>query len=131
LRPIDVLEHVLTEVAKRDPGREVVGEQFGSGARRHDLPTVGDRSDPRATMKSDPVIALIANARLPGVKPHPHATGDTSGPRVSSERTLSRDRGKRGIARTTERYKEGVPLRVHLPAAVVRERGTEQTTMSP
>ena len=80
------------------------------------LPAVPGRGDPRRAMDVDPDVALVGDDRLARVEPH----ADADRPVV--ERRLAVGGGGERVRCARERDEERVALRVHLDAAVPRER---------
>ena len=112
-----VLQPVLAEVAKRTGADELAGR-----LRHQHLPAVPHRRDPRRPMHIDPDVAAVGHQRLTRVHAHPHPDGA-----VQSLLTLRRS-GKR-IRRPRKRDEERIPLRVHLDAAMPRERASQHPPM--
>ena len=122
LGTVEVLEPELAEVAFVHAGQLVVGEHRRRRLRGQDLAAVARGHDPRRAMDAHPVIAGLRDQGLAGVEPHPHQQLAIFGPDVSLQRPL-RIRGRgRGVAGPREDVEERVALRVHLLAAVARER---------
>ena len=76
----------------------------------------------RSAVDTKPVMALLRHHGLTGVHPHPHAQLGIFGPRVRLQRQLRSRCRRRRVAGAREDVEEGVALRVHLLAAVPRER---------
>ena len=78
--------------------------------------------DPRRPVDAQAVVALVAEARLAGVEPDPHAERGAVRPRVPGEAALARRRGEHGVPRLAEGDEERVALRVDLLPVVLGER---------
>src|SRR5207244_4067802 len=87
------------------------------------LTAVADRGDPGTLVHVEADVPLLAQPRLAGVQPHPHAN------RSVGERALAvRRRGDR-VRRAGERDEERVSLRVDLDTAVLGERRAKSPPM--
>ena len=75
--------------------------------------------DTGSTMHIDTHIALVRDQRLARMQPHPHPH------RSAHQRRLGLLGRRNGIRRPPERDKERITLRIHLHAAVMRERPTQ------
>ena len=72
LRPVEVLEAMLPEVADPDLRELVVLEHRAGRLRHEDLAAVPGRHDPRRAVNAEAVVPLVADAGLARVDPHPH-----------------------------------------------------------
>src|SRR5205823_4559177 len=86
------------------------------------LPAVAGGRDARGPDHVEAEVALLADVRLAGVQPHPHAQLLTAGPFVVAQRALRLDRRRHRVAGARERVEERVALRVDLRPAVRAER---------
>ena len=118
---LDVLQVRLAEVVDADALRELVAEQRARRLGEQNLAAVPGGADPRRAHDVQPDVALVADGRLAGVQPHPHADLRVLGPRVVAQRALGRDGRLDGGAGAREREEERVALRVHLRAALLAE----------
>jgi hypothetical protein len=82
-------------------------------------------------MDGKPRVAPVARHRLSRVQAHPHLDLDAFGPGVRQQGELALDGRQQSFAGTREGNEEGVPLRVHLIAAMGCERRTKQALMVP
>ena len=71
LRPRQVLEPVLAEVAQRDPVGQLVLDQLARRLRDQHLPAVSGRADPRGARDVEAHVARRPDRRLAGVDPDP------------------------------------------------------------
>ncbi len=85
--------------------------------------------DPRSLVHAETDVPLAAHARLAGVQAHAHSERHVLGPGVGDKIALRVDGGRDCVLRPPEGDEEGIPLRVHLAAAVGGERGPENTLM--
>jgi hypothetical protein len=102
LGAIEVLEPVLAEIAQRDVGGQLVGDQLARGAGDEHLRTMAGRADPRRAVHVQADVIVVADLGLAGVDPHPHAHVDVLGPALGGERALGADRGGDRVARADE-----------------------------
>src|SRR5205807_5700938 len=116
---------MLAEVAETDSRQLVVFEHGAGCLREQCLPPMARGHDPLRTMDTEPVVALVAEARLARVDAHAHTTLHAVRPWVLGERALCRGRGQRGVRRLAKSDEEGVALRVDLLPAVLFEGGAE------
>ena len=70
---LDVLQVRLAEVVDADALGQLVPEQRARRLRDEDLAAVARRADARRAHDVEPDVALVADRRLAGVQPHPHA----------------------------------------------------------
>ncbi len=106
----EVLEPVLAEIA-----HVRAGEIAGRGGEEHLAPVPG-RRDARGAVDVEPDVALLRRDRLARVQTHAHPD------RPVGQGVLPLACRLHGVRRARERVEEGVSLRVHLHAAVARER---------
>ncbi len=111
LRPGQVLEPVLTEVAQRDPVRQLVLDQLARRLRDHHLPAVTGRADPRGARHVEADVARQSDGRFARVDPDPD--------RQLRRRRLPLDaRGRPDRAgRRRKRDEECITLRIDLTPA--------------
>ena len=117
LRCAQVLEAVHTQVAHNR-----VHERMGRLRQEH-LPAVADGGDPRAPMYVEADVSLLAQPRLAGMQPHPHAD------RPVGQRALAVGSGGDGVRGAGEGDEERVTLCIDLDARMVGERGAESAPM--
>jgi len=73
LRPVEVLEVVLPEVAHLDAVELLCLAERGRRLRHEDLAAVRGRADARRQVEAEAEVALLLHSRLAGVEPHPNA----------------------------------------------------------
>ena len=101
----------------------VVLDQRGGRGRDQDLPAVAGRRDARCSVDVGSDVALVRDARRPGVDAHAYA--DRSG----RKHLLRFGGGGKRSRRSRERDEEGVALRVHFDPVVTYERRTKGAAM--
>ena len=102
---------MLSEVAQRHVGRQVVLGDLTRRTGDEHLPAVGGGADARGAGDADADVALAADRRLAGVDAHPHPERVVLGPLRLGKRPLRRDGcGDRSCARA------GTPRRMRPPA---------------
>ena len=94
-----------------------------SRRRDEDLATVSGRGDPGTEVDVFADISLLSEVWPPGMQPHPHPD------RAGAKLVLRLPRGVERLRRLRDGDEEGVPLRVHLDAAVRGEGGPEDPAM--
>ncbi len=118
LRPRQVLEAMFAKIAE-----PVGAAQVARRLRDEDLATVPGRRNARSAVHLHPDVALVREQRLAGVQTHADANA------AASKRLLCLRRGRQRIGCLREGHEERVALRVHLDAAVTRERLPQHAPM--
>jgi len=99
----------------------LVVEQRLGRLRHEDLPAVPGGPDPGGAMDGKARVTTLRGDGLARVQAHADLDLDALRPRVGDERELRVDRCEHPVARAREDDEEGVPLRIHLVAAVLAE----------
>ncbi len=102
LRPAEVLQAMVAEVAKRGRRGKAAIDALGGRARQQDLAAVTDRHDPGRPVHGGPEVVPTARLGLAGVDPHPDADRARARPRLLEECPLGGDRGGHGTDRRVE-----------------------------
>ena len=129
LGSVEVLEATLAEIADRDARGQLVLDELSRGPREQHLPSVAGGRNTSGLVNAEPDVAILADARLARVQPHPHLDLDPVGPGVRGEITLSIDCRCDSVLASLEGDEERVALGVDLPAVVCRERGSQDALM--
>ena len=120
LRPLDVLQTSLAEVADRNPRRELVLDELARRRREQHLPAVARGPDARGLVDAHADVALLTHSGLAGVQAHAHLDLYAFGPSVRMEVALRRHCGPDRVFPAWEGDEERVALRVDLVAPVSR-----------
>jgi hypothetical protein len=129
LRPVEVLQAMLSEVQELDTGRKLFLDELTGGAREKDLTAVTGGADTGCTMDAEADVALPADGRLGCVDADADAYLLSMGPRVVRERALRQEGRGDGVLRAGEGDEERVALRVDLVTARSLEGGAKQALM--
>jgi hypothetical protein len=130
LRPIQVLEPVLTEVADIDPIRWASVEQEGTRRlREEDLTAMTSRADSRCTVNIQPDVARCHQSRLSSVDADTYARLHAGRPLMAGERALDRDGRFHSVLRSQEDGERRVTLRVDVVTACLGKRGLDHSTL--
>ena len=122
---VDVLQSPLAEIANRYARRQIVLYELPSGAGEQDLASVTGGADTSRLVHPETDVVVLTHFGLPGMQPHPHLYFRAFRPGVGGEAALSVNSRRDRVFSPTECRKERVALRVHLPAAVCRERRSQ------
>ena len=118
LRPIEILEPVLAEVAQGGSLELCVLEDGRGCQRDEDLAPVSCSHDPGRAVHAEPVVALGGGARLGRVDPHSYAQLASRRPLVASQRPLGVDRCAGRLIGARKGKEKRVSLVVDLLAGV-------------
>jgi hypothetical protein len=129
LRPVEVLQMVLSEVEQLNPRRKLFLDEFTCRAREEDLTAVAGRADTGRPMDAETDVALPADGRLGSVDADADPYLLSVGPGVARERALRGESSGDRVLRAGEGDEERVTLRVDLVAACFLEGGAEQALM--
>src|SRR5712691_9563917 len=80
-------------------------------------------------MNGQAEIPLVPDEGFARVKAHTYPQLSALGPRMSSKRPLGRYGSGSGVLRATEDHEEGVALGIDLLAVVLREGGTQESSV--
>ena len=125
LRPPEVLQSMLPEVAQRGAVREPALDEAGGRLGQQDLAAVTGRHDPRRPVHRGPEEVPAARLDLAGVDPHPHPDRAPVRPRLREQPVLSGDRGRHGADRNGEDGHQSVAGRLDDLAARFGDRGPD------
>jgi hypothetical protein len=89
LRPVEVLEPVLAQVAQADSGNLHVVDDPSSGPRKQHLAAVRNRADASRAMDGDSRVAVRGDIGLAGVQTYPDGERSFFGPLFIHDRPLS------------------------------------------
>jgi hypothetical protein len=125
LRPAQVLESMLTQVAQRDAARQPATDERGGRVRQQDLAAVTGRHDPRRPVDGGPEV--VATARLGLARVDPDADPDRARlrPLRREEPALGGGRGADRLDRRLEDRHEPVAGGLDDLAARVGNRGAD------
>jgi hypothetical protein len=125
LRPNEILEPVLAEVAQADALEiEILDDSRGRG-REEDLPAVTGGADPSRAIHADPNVPALAQMWLSGVE----SDADAQRLLEPGDRPLGRQSRTDGVACSLKNDEEPVAGRVDLVATVVRESLPQNASM--
>ena len=119
LRPKEVLEPMLPEIAKRGPFGERLLHEGAGGPGQDDLPAVSGVGDAGGPMDVEADVVVSAQDPLPRVEAHPNEHRPAAGPIVRGQATLRRHGGARRRDRICEHREERVPLASDLDPVVL------------
>ena len=122
LRPREITQLVVAEVAPGDVGRHAVPGQLLGGPRADDLAAVGDRRDARRPVHRGAEVVAVAERRLAGVQPHPDADHLGEGPVDRVQGALAVDGCEHGVVGGCERGVEAVAGRLDHDAVALLDR---------
>ena len=125
LRPPEVLQSMLPEVAQRRAGREPALDEAGGRLGQQDLAAVTGRHDPRRPVHRGPKEVPAARLHLAGVDPHPHPDRAPVRPRLREQPVLSGGRGRHGADWNGEDGHESIAGRLDDLAARFGDRGPD------
>ena len=125
LRPPEVLQSMLPEVAKRRAFREPALDVLGGRLGQQDLAAVTGRHDPRRPVHRGPKEVPAARLDLAGVDPHPHPYRAPVRPRLREQPVLSGDRGRHGADWNGKDGHESVAGRLDDLTARIGDRGSD------
>jgi len=97
LRPLQVLEPVLTQVAETHAIREHLPHQFRRRRREHHLPAVAGARQPRASVERRSEVMVALEFDLACVQAHAHLELAELAPRFPVKVALGAQRGRDGV----------------------------------
>jgi hypothetical protein len=129
LRPVEILEAMLSQVEELDAGRQLSLDELAGGPREQDLASVPRRADTGGAMNPEADVALAADGRLGRVDADADPDFLILGPAVIRQRALGCEGRREGVPRPPERDEEGVALGVDLVAAGLLEGVAKESLM--
>src|SRR5262245_50060065 len=129
LRPIDVLEPKLAQIAQADVRREVVLDKLAGRVREQHLSAMPGPADAGRTVDAETDVTALGGDGLARVDSHSHTELHSLGPPVPGERALRCDRRGDRIARAAEGDEERIALGVDLLTAVRLEGLAQEAFM--
>jgi hypothetical protein len=126
LRPVEVREGRVAEVAQFEPCGQVVPYEIRRGAREQHLAAVPGVPDSCGLVNGEADVAVAAEDRLAGVDPHAHPHRGILRPLVRGEGALCCAGGPHRRAGAAESREKGIPLGVDLDPARLGEGRAQQ-----
>src|SRR5579859_3027619 len=123
---LQVLQAVRTQIPQAQPFRQVMLHQVSRGLREQHLTAMPGAHDARGAMDVQAEIAISGKLGFTRMQPHAHTHAHPIGPGMQSKSALGIDGRRESIARTSESYNIGVPLRTHIMSMPLVEARLQQ-----
>ena len=129
LRPLHVLEPVLTDFVEAHAVQTEVLDDPGRRIGHQRLAAVRDRADPRGPVDAHSDVALVVEKRLRSVKAHANSKASFARRLSFVEGSLPCGRRVHRVGSALEDNEEAIPRRVDLDSAVIGKRLTEDPSV--